>query len=251
MSGYGAPPGPGETASPSSGTAYLGDVPHARVTMGRYKTPFGSAPIQKSGYKKGDQVRLLPKPGKDLETLQYSLIQAGYITQAQADRMVFGSPDEVTTLAFSKLLATSNMSGVSWKDTLAQRLAAAAAQAPAAEDEVKTPPLTIELDDPVAIKQTVNETARKLLGGYMSDEQADAFVSQFQASQTAQQTAAYYQQYDPGVGYGPGGTTTKPDMEAQAVEYAKTSDPNQYKATQLGAGVMSKLNSLRSTGYLG
>jgi hypothetical protein len=248
----GAIPGPNEANTPSSGTAYLGNVPHARLSRGTMPAPFGARmPVTTPGYKKGDQVRLLPPPGRDLTALQQSLVAAGYITQAQVNSgvVVFGSPDEITTTAFAKLLASSNMSGTTWKDTLSQRLAAAALQAPKA-DEVKTPPLTISLDDPEAIKATLNKTARSLLGGYMSPEQTDAFVGQFQAAQTAQQTAKHYQDYNPGVGYGPGGTTTVPDLAAQAESFAKTTDPDQYTATQFGSQVNAHLANLRSTGYL-
>jgi hypothetical protein len=256
------PPAYGAGKSAPGTTPYLGNVgqptPAPNVPPPTLRkpgslsaqAPFGNTVYAhtQEAYKRGDQVKLLPSNGAALAQLQQGLYQAGYITDAQYKRMVLGSPDDVTTLAFSKLLATSNMSGTVWQETLSTRLAAAAQQAP--DKGKETPPLTVSLTDPAAIRQTLDVTSRKLLGGYMTPEQKDAFVAQFQASQSASQSAAYYQTYNPGVGYGPGGTTTTPDLEGQAREYAKTTDPNQYKATQFGSQVHSALESLRSTGYL-
>jgi hypothetical protein len=255
------PPAYGAGKSAPGTTPYLGNVgqqtPAPNVPPPTLRkpgslsaqAPFGNVVYAhtQEAYKKGDQVKLLPKNGGELAGLQEGLYQAGYITDEQYKRMVLGSPDDVTTLAFSKLLATSNMSGVTWNEALSQRLAAAGARAPKGKE---TPPLTISLADPESIKQTLDIASRKLLGGYMTPAQKDAFVAQFQAQQSAQQSAQYAQKYNPGVGYGPGGTTTEPDLAAQAVAYAKTTDPNQYKATQFGSQVHQQLESLRSTGYL-
>lgn len=255
------PPDPNNSAYANSTTKgqiqYLGDVPHARIPQtGEFGMPMGA--LTQKGYKKGDQVRLLPT-GQSLKTLQQSLYAAGYLTDSQMKQIVLGSPDQVTTLAFAKLLATANMSGASWQNALGARLAAAAYEPPQ-DDRQQLPALTINLTNPEDIKATLQKSARTLLGGYMNDDQANAFVAQFQAQERAQQTQSYYQQYDVRgtdangrpIGYvGPGGETiAPPDAGVAAENFAKTSDPNQYSATQIGMGVSDAMSRLRDTGYL-
>lgn len=262
---------PGYTTSKGSGTVgpliptygsttaskYLGGMDTVAQHQEFDTTPSGGRiAVGTPGYVNGDQVKLLPNNAEDLATLQQSLIQAGYISQDQANRMVLGSPDQVTAAAFAKLLATANYSGSDWRSALAIRLTAAGQQAPV-KKALEVPPLTISLSNPDDIKSTLQKSAQSLLGGYMSDDQANFFVGQFQNAQRQQQTAAYYQQYDPAKAaagdtiYGPGGTTTAaPDMSTAAESYAKAADPLQYQATQIGAGISSALDNLRTTGYL-
>ncbi len=241
----------------TTGPSYIGGGTNVTITR-PLPLPFGiqTGPrITVPGYVKGDEVKYLPHTAADLKTLQLSLVQAGYITQAQANQMVLGSPDQITTAAFAKLLATANYSGTQWQNALAERLAAAA-QTPDTQQGPSVPPLTISLSNPDDIKATLQKSAQTLLGGNMTDDQANFFVGQFQNAQREQQTAAYNQQYNPGAaagesGYGPGGTTTAaPDMGVAATNFAKAADPNQYAATQFGASVTSALDKLRTTGYL-
>lgn len=211
-----------------------------------------------AGYVKGDEVKLLPNNADDLRTLQLSLIQAGYITDAQAKMMVLGSPDQVTSSAFAKLLATANYTGTEWKSALSTRLATIA-QDPSSvvgsgSSKVSTPPLTISLTNPEDIKAVVQKTAQSLLGGYLPDDQVNSFVANYQAQERAYQTQQYNQQYNPGVGYGPGGEAvaapTQTGLAQQTEDTLKATQPEQYGATQFGAQVSDALSKLRTTGYL-
>jgi hypothetical protein len=170
----------------------------------------GRVAVQTPGYVKGDEVKLLPS-GQDLVTLQQALIQAGYITAGQAKQMVLGSPDQITSSAFAKLLATANYSAADWRDALASRLVSAAQTPP--DTTLKHPPLTISLTNPDDIKAVANSAAQTLYGTYLSPDQLDSFTKAYQAQEAAQQTAAYGQEYDPTGAqiYNPaGGTTTSP-----------------------------------------
>lgn len=238
-------PPPPPTATSTTGTAYIGNVPHARILdESQVPTPAGVLPLR-TGYKKGDQFSLLPTNGQDLITLQQALVQAGYLDK---NSVIYGSPDQKTVKAFEQLLTTANLSGSSWQSALSARLAAASQQAP---QGTKTPPLTIALSNPEDIKKVANSTAKTLLGNELPEADLNNFVASYQAQERAAQTAAYYQQYSPGQGYGPGGeTTAAPSEEAAAADYVKSTNPAGYQAYGIGSQVMSALNSLRTSGNL-
>lgn len=193
-------------------------------------------------YKTGDQYRQLPTDPTQLALLQHAMIDAGLITSGQAKNIAFGSADPATVSAFEKLLVGANISGEKWQDTLSKRLGAVAANPQPAK---QVPPLTVELTSPEDIKKTLQDTAKTLLGGYMSDAEANAFVSQFQAQQSQAQTAAYNQQYNAAAGtYGPGGSITAPPTLATAAEdYAKTTEPNKYAGEEFGQKMQVLLNA--------
>lgn len=242
----GPPPALGTTTKTSGTTDYLGDVPHARLRApSPVHIPFGNGTIQVNGYKKGDQVSLLPSNGADLSALQQALYQAGYFTDAQYQRLVLGSPDQVTTAAFAKLLATANMSGVTWKDALASRLATSGQQAPATR---QVPPLTISLTNPDDIKAVAQNAAQTLNGTYMNDAQLNSFIQAYQAQERAYQTQQYNQQYDPAAGtYGPGGETTAPatgsGLEQEIADQIRQAKPDEVAANAFTAHLNTLLSA--------
>lgn len=235
------------TANTEPTSPYAGNVPNAtiRVPVPVLHGAWSPSTMLANGYKKGDQFALLPTNSADLTTLQQALVQAGYLNQGD---VIYGSPDAKTVSAFEQLLATANLSGVTWQNALGARLAAASQQAPAG---VKTPPLTIALTNPDDIKAVAQKTAQTLLGQNLPDDALNAFVSNYQAAETKYQTDQYYQQYQPGVGYGPGGTTTQaPNLASAAEQQIRSTNPIGVSAYGIGSKVMAALDSLRSTGNL-
>lgn len=237
--------GPAAPAAASGTTSpYVGNVPHATIRVpSPVHLPFGDQTVLASGYKKGDQFALLPTNGQDLATLQQALVQAGYLNQGD---VIYGSPDAKTLNAFEQLLATANLSGTSWQNALGARLAASAQQPPATK---QVPPLTVNLTNPEDIKAVANNVAKTLNGTYLNDQDLQAIVDSFHQQESAAQTQAYYQQYNPTAGgYGPGGTTvnapSQAGLEQDISQKIRDTKPNEVAANDFTANLNTILSTL-------
>jgi hypothetical protein len=167
--------------------------------------------------------------------------------------MVLGSPDDMTTAAFAKLLATANLSGTDWRTALTTRLTVAGQQAPA-DTPVRKGPLVIKHIDDGTLTATFQSAASQLLGQQLAPDQLQNMIGAFHALETTNATTAY-NEGDPnqtGILYGGlgGDTNVTPDAKQFANTQIQAQNPGQYAAGSFGANVMSALNSLRSSGNL-
>lgn len=240
----------------SSGTQYLGGAETVPAHNEFDTTPSGGRiAVQTPGYVKGDQIKLLPHNTEDLITLQKALVQAGYVSDTDAQRMVLGSPDQITTGAFSKLLATANFMGSDWRSALGSRLALAA-QAPPQQQLQKIPPLTISVTNPDDIKAVAQNAAKTLNGTYMDDGQLNSFIQAYQAQERAYQTQQYQQQYSvmgndangrPVGTYGPGGEATAPatgaGLEQELEAQIRQAQPNEVASNAFTAHLNTLLGA--------
>lgn len=109
------------------------------------------------------------------------------------------------------------------------------------------PPNTITLDDPAALRTMIQDTAQKLYGGWLPEDEVQKFINTFQSQNASYQTQQYNQAYGTGPGgYGPGGTAIKPDANAEAEQYIRTQHPNQVAATQFGNAMAPIIDTLKN-----
>lgn len=87
----------------------------------------------------------------------------------------------------------------------------------------------VQLTDPAAIRSAAQSAAQQALGQGLSDEQLNAFVSQFQAEQSSSQTST-------------GASQTDPDLSSQALTYAEQNDPQAYQNHQVQSYADTFLN---------
>lgn len=78
----------------------------------------------------------------------------------------------------------------------------------------------IQVTDPAQIREAAQQAAQQALGEGLSEDQLNAFVSQFQAAQGAAQLA------------GNGSVVSAPDLTAQAMQYVQSSNPAEYQSNQ-------------------
>lgn len=128
----------------------------------------------------------------------------------------------VAMLQYVKLSKGAGV-GESFTDYLvstSQRSADLAAKAAAAKAAAGIAARVTQVSDPEEIRSAAQSAAQAALGQGLSDDQLSAFVAQFQAAQTTAQQA------------GPGATSTSPDLGAEAMQFAQSSDPGAYKQNQ-------------------
>lgn len=116
-------------------------------------------------------------------------------------------------------------------------------------------PLVVKLMNPDDLRVTLQDTAQKLYGQFLPDEQVNKFVASFQAMQTAEQNQAYIAggfnpetgQQDTGGFSTLGGTITAPPSPgAEAETYIRSNFPNQVAATQFGNAMGNIIDTLRN-----
>lgn len=97
------------------------------------------------------------------------------------------------------------------------------------------PKPTLTVTDPAAIRSQIQNAAQTALGRGLSEEQINAFVTQFQNEQKHAELA------------GPGATAVQPDLSSEAGKFAQQANPGAYKANQRQAFVDSLVNLLGGT----
>lgn len=115
-------------------------------------------------------------------------------------------------------------------------------------------PAVIRLEDPAALRVTLQKTAQDLYGQYLSDDQVQNFITSFQGLQTAQQQQAYNAGgFNPETGQSSGaaGTTATsvftPNAPAEAEEFIRKNYPNEVAGNYLGNQMNNILDVFRKS----
>lgn len=254
-------------------TAGLGTI-SSQVLPGA-NTLFGQSPIQPQANGQWGIPQLLPRPnltaqdtvtnflgltGPKLATIQQQMYQAGDIYPA-GYKPTLGTmqPDDIA--AFKRVVLgfavnPSQQDAQGNKIGLDGYLNSLATQGKTKGASQKSP-LVVKLANPDDLRVTLQDTAQKLYGQYLPDDQVNKFIQSFQSMQTGEQTAAYSAGgYNPETGQqdlsqstaGAGATTViaPPSPDAAAQTYVKTNYPNQAAATQFGNAMQGIMDTLKN-----
>lgn len=248
--GSGPPP-----AASSSKKTPIG-VPKGYTTLGARPMPFGAhIPFASDTYNvqvsplyfKGDEWKLAPTNLQDVLALQQNLVDVGLLDSKSFTPGVW---DTRSASAFTKLLAQANGAGASWQDSLASSMASAEQAGPAAGQAL--PPLTVKLTSPDDLKSVAQKTAQTLLGGNLSDDDLNRFVTSYNQMETQYQTDAYNQEYGQYAQTGQLGNvsvTAPPSPDVELEKEVRQQHPDQVFANSLrtelqgSGGVLSFLGA--------
>lgn len=104
----------------------------------------------------------------------------------------------------------------------------------------------ISLSDPAQLRAVVQDAAMAALGHGLSEDQLNAFVSQFHAAESSYQTAYQQSPGQPGTEQ-----LTAPDVQGQAMQFAAQADPGAAKDYREASYVSALVNLLAGPGDAG
>lgn len=199
--------------APSGAAGQQRQINYFGPPEGYYATPDFQKGMQPGfvPFQDGDQYGPAFDPPEKRARLQAKMNAIGLYGTDGYRSGVWG-PDDAK--AYSAILETANASGITDAEEALDRFAA---QQAVKSPKVKAPraPLVTRLYDQQAIRMTVQDSARKILGQALPDEEADRIMSAYQAYDAATQRNLYSAQTPEG----PGGTVTQ---AMSPEEYART-----------------------------
>lgn len=225
--------GAAATSSTAKSIWDLGDLdPNVEITVD-YGNPYSRIPKQLPGEDR-DAAYRPPTPGKP-ETLlkepirlfttdkkaylafQHQLFQGGWYGDKSPNSVLWGADPLGTQSAWSKVLLATQQAQAAGQaitplDLLAQSAKDRADNLPGAEKH----PSIIQLDDPRLIAGTAQKAAQAVLGHNLDDAEIKAFVSHFQAEQSAYSKSRQAASEADTAGTGGSFTLTEPDLGAAA-----------------------------------
>ncbi len=174
-------------------------------------------------YFTGDESRPAAWGEERVVDLQSQMVDAGILKSTAYQRGVW---DIATANAYEKLLATSNAAGLDYTQTLSNYRAVISKYGRPGDQEksAERQPFISQRRDPEALRALLGNVAGKIMGGPLSKEEEDNFISTFNSMSESAQRAAYVASGSGGPG-GPGGVDQEIDPEAQASKFLRETRP--------------------------
>lgn len=188
--------------------------------------------------------------GSQLAQVQDQLYRAGYYSANYVPKYGQLNAEDISAFRIMMIGLASNPSQATLSDYLNQ-----SAQAGDSHGLGRRSPLVVKLTNPDDLRVTLQKTVQDLYGGNLPETDVQSFISAFQSSQAAEQTAAYTAGgFNPETGQADlsgtlngGGTVTAPASPTAAAEqYVRTKYPNQVAATQFGNAMDSIITTLKN-----
>lgn len=181
------------------------------------------------------------------EQLQKELWQAGFYGQTSFDSVHVGQWTSQTQSALHDAIKSYEAvsRGGQLPETFTEFVAANQAGVSAGGQQAKSSgsgssgPPPVNLADPDSIKAAAQSAAMTALGQGLSDDQLNAFVSQFQQAQQSAHNAAYA---DGSTQY------SDPNLSDEAAAYAQKADPGAYQQNQHQAYMDALVNLFAGPG---
>lgn len=196
-------------------------------TMGEDAAPVTYSPLSGGTevtpkYRAGEEGRPASWGEERIVELQAQMVDAGVLKSNSYQRGVW---DAASENAYAKLLITSNQAGLDVDQTLSNyRQVIAKYGRPEGADGAQKQPFVVNRRDPESLKALLGAVSGRIMGGALSPEEMDRFVTSFnQMSEEAQR--AEYVATGSGLPGGPGGTVTDVDPEAQAAKFLRENRP--------------------------
>jgi hypothetical protein len=177
------------------------------------------------------------------EQLQRSLWQAGFYGQTSIDGIHVGQWTTQTQDALKNALGSYEQLGeggklpLTFSEFLNQNAAVAqdgGQNAPSQSGGGPTrAPFASNTTDPAAIRAAVQSAAQQALGMNLSEDQIQAFVTEFQHQQVQAERASYNYQ-----------DTTTPDLSSEAMGFVQETNPHAYKQQNKTAYMDALVNLL-------
>lgn len=188
--------------------------------------------------------------GAQLAQIQDQLYRSGYYSANYVPKYGQLNAEDISAFRIMMIGLASNPSQATLSDYLNH-----SAQAGDSHGLGRRTPLVVKLANPDDLRVTLQKTVQDLYGGNLPEADVQNFISAFQSSQAAEQTAAYAAGgFNPETGQADmtgtptsGGTVTAPASPTAAAEtYVRTKYPNQVAATQFGNAMNSIINTLKN-----
>lgn len=234
------------TSTPGVNANRLGNKGHAQDVTVRGGLPIPSAPLNATQTIKA----FTGLNGSQLAQIQDQLYRAGYYSANYVPKYGQLNGEDIQAFRSMMIGLASNPS----QATLGTYLQSAA-QAGDSHGLGRRTPLVVKLANPDDLRVTLQKTVQDLYGGNLAENDVQNFISAYQSSQAAEQTAAYTAGgFNPETGQSDlsgtrtsGGTITAPASPTAAAEtYVRTKYPNQVAATQFGNAMQGILNVLKN-----
>jgi hypothetical protein len=204
---------------------YQGELPKAgQPVMGKAEDVMANA--QKLWQEQGAERKKHPDKLTGFESLQQELWQAGFYGQTPYDSIHVGQWTAQTESAMRSALHSyeTGVMAAQTPETFTEFLAQNqqfGQDGGAGKSKTATPAApTINLTDPLAIKQQAQAAAQQALGMSLTEDQLNAFVTQFQSAEKQYQSQPA------------GSTITSPDLGSDAAAFAQSTDPHAYEQQQ-------------------
>lgn len=195
-------------------------------TMGEDAAPIPYQPLTEEEvvpkYRVGEEGRPAAWGSERIVDLQAQMVDAGVLKPNAYQRGVW---DQASETAYTKLLTTANQSGLDVDQVLSNyRQVIAKYGRPEDQDGAKKQPFVIQRRDPEALKALLGAVSGRIMGGALSPEEMDRFVTTYNGLSDEAQRAAYVASGS-GLPGGPGGIDQEIDPEAQAAKFLRESRP--------------------------
>lgn len=174
-------------------------------------------------YRQGDESRPASWGEERIIDLQGQMVDAGILKPSKYQRGVW---DSASREAYQELLALANGAGVDVNTALSNYRQMAAKYGKPTESERPNQPFLDRRRDPESLRALLGAVSGRIMGGALSREEEDQFISTFNSMSEAAQRAEYVatgsgSATDPG----PGGVITDVDPEAQASKFLRETRP--------------------------
>lgn len=177
-------------------------------------------------YYEGDTQALLTSlPPEDLHDLQAKMVMIG-LYGSKKPNITYGIPDRDTMSAFEQVLSVANASGFTYNEVL-QNWSAAAKAVP--QPVTPKPSHAIQVTNTEDLVNVFKDAARTAIGREVSVDEARKWATTFQASQAAEQNAAYAAQDAPD---GSGNTLVQSAMSPASFAEQQLRGTPEYGATR-------------------
>ncbi len=185
-------------------------------------TPLSGATEVAPKYRAGEEGRPASWGDERIVDLQSQMVDAGVLKANSYQRGVW---DAASENAYAKLLVTANQSGLDVDQVLTNyRQVIAKYGRPEGADGAQRQPFVIQRRDPESLKSLLGAVSGRIMGGALSPEEMDRFVTTFNGMSEEAQRAEYVATGS-GLPGGPGGIVTDVDPEAQAAKFLRESRP--------------------------
>ncbi len=194
-------------------------------TMGEDSAPTPYQPISETlvtpKYRAGEEGRPASWGSERIVELQAQMVDAGVLKPNSYQRGIW---DTASENAYTKLLITSNQAGLDVDQTLSNYRQVIAKYGKPEGTDAARQPFIIQRRDPEALRALLGNVAGKIMGGPLSPEEEDRFITTFNKLSEDAQRAAYVAAGSGGQG-GPGGIDQEIDPQAQASKFLRESRP--------------------------
>lgn len=238
-------PSGSQAAIPQSnpvGVPYYATGPNGELTPDRWMatrrdaaTPGGiedaagvrtvTTPVLPRYYEGDTQAVITSLPPEVLADLQAKMVAIG-LYGSKKPNITFGIPDNDTFSAFDHVLQVANASGATYNEVL-QNWSATAAKIP--QPVTPKPSHAIQVTNTEDLVNVFKDAARTAIGREVSVDEARKWATTFQASQAAEQNAAYAAQDAPD---GSGNTLVQSAMSPASFAEQQLRGTPEYGATR-------------------